>query len=186
MEKPALLIIDMVKDYFKEELNYPITPLAKEIIAPINGMIQEFRKKDFPVIFATDAFSEKDFIFKSRMHPHAIKGTKGAEVISDLNMQKQDLWLPKPKFSAFFNTNITQYLKKRDITLCAVAGIATNVCVLTTVMDALCNDFKAVLLEDCSAAFSRKIHEMTLDIYRKNPLYPLFRVMKSQELAREL
>ncbi len=186
MEKQAFIIIDMVNDYFREELNYPITPLAKKIIPPINNLIKKFREKNLPVIFSTDSFSEDDFIFKSRMHPHAIKGTKGAEVIADLDMQKQDLWLPKPSFSAFFKTDIVRYLRERDVTLCAVGGIATNVCVLTTVMDALANDFKTVLLEDCSASFSEKIHEMTLDIYRKNPLYPLLRVMKSHELAQEL
>ncbi len=31
-EQPALLIIDMVKDYFKDENHYPITPLARKII----------------------------------------------------------------------------------------------------------------------------------------------------------
>jgi nicotinamidase-related amidase len=185
-EKPALLIIDMVKDYFKEENHYPITPLARKIIPPTNALINQFRKKRFPVIFSTDAFAEDDFIFKGKMHPHAIKGTKGAEVVEDLDMEPEDLWLPKPRFSAFFNTDLEKILRDQDITLCAVAGIATNFCVLATVMDALCHDFKAVILEDCSAAFSDRMHAQCLDLYRKNPLYPLFRVMTSEELVSEL
>ena len=185
-EKPALLIIDMVNDYFKEDNPYPITPLAKRIIPPTNTLIKAFRKKGFPVIFSTDAFAEDDFIFKGRMHPHAIKGTKGAEVVKDLDMAPEDLWLPKPRFSAFFNTGLEKILRDQDITLCAVAGIATNFCVLTTAMDALCHDFKAVLLEDCSTAFTDKMHIQCLDMYRKNPLYPLFRVMTSKEFASEL
>jgi hypothetical protein len=36
MDLPALLIIDMVKDNFKEEKNLPITPFACELIDPIN------------------------------------------------------------------------------------------------------------------------------------------------------
>ena len=185
-EKPALLIIDMVKDYFKDENNYPITPLARKIIPPTNILIRQFRKQGFPVIFSTDAFAEDDFIFKGRMLPHAIKGTKGAEVVNDLDMEPEDLWLPKPRFSAFFDTGLEKTLKDQKITLCAVAGIATNFCVLTTAMDALCHDFKAVLLEDCSTAFSEQIHAQCLDMYRRNPLYPLFRVMTSDELISEL
>ena len=185
-EKPALLIIDMVNDYFKEDNPYPITPLARKIIPPTNALIKIFRKKRFPVIFSTDAFAEDDFIFKGRMHPHAIRGTKGAEVVEDLDMTPEDLWLPKPRFSAFFDTGLEKILKDQNITLCAVAGIATNFCVLTTVMDALCHDFKAVLLEDCSTAFSVQIHDQCLDMYRRNPLYPLFRVMTSDELVSEL
>ena len=46
-EKPALLIIDMVKDYFKDENNYPITPLARKIIPPTNILIRQFRKQGF-------------------------------------------------------------------------------------------------------------------------------------------
>jgi hypothetical protein len=53
-------------------------------------------------------------------------------------------------------------------------------------MDAICHDFKAVLLEDCSAAPSEDLHAQTLSIYRKNPLYPLLRVMTSGELIADL
>ena len=72
------------------------------------------------------------------------------------------------------------------MTLCAVGGISTHFCVLTTVMDAICHDFKAVLLEDCSAAYPEGLHKQTLDCYRRNPLYPLLRVMSSKELVSEL
>jgi nicotinamidase-related amidase len=138
------------------------------------------------VVFSTDAFHKDDFIFTGRMRPHSLAGTPGAEVTDALDKKVQDLWLPKPRFSAFFNTDLNEWLKDREITLCAVAGIATNFCVLTTAMDALCHDFKAVILEDCSAAFSEKIHQQTLDNYRKNPLSPLFKILTSQELMAEL
>ena len=186
MEKAALIIIDMVKDYFVEDKSYPITPLAWEIIPSINLAIAQFRKKGYPIIFSTDAFKEDDFIFTSRMHPHAIAGSEGAEVVDELNMQKEDLWLPKPRFSAFFDTGLAKTLKEQQITLLAVAGIATNFCVLTTAMDALCHNFKAVILEDCSTAFSQEIHDQTLALYRKNPLYPLFKIMALKDLQREI
>jgi hypothetical protein len=53
-------------------------------------------------------------------------------------------------------------------------------------MDAICHDFKAVLLEDCSAAYSSEVHQQTLNCYRRNPLYPLLKVATSSELAAEL
>jgi hypothetical protein len=53
-------------------------------------------------------------------------------------------------------------------------------------MDAICHDFKAVLLEDCSTAFTQSLHEQTLDIYRRNPLYPLLKISTSTELLEEL
>ena len=53
-------------------------------------------------------------------------------------------------------------------------------------MDAVCHDFKAVMLEDGSASYSEQLHEQTLGLYRHNPLYPLLRVAKSADLIAEL
>ena len=185
-EKPALLIIDMVKDNFDQEKNLPITPLARQIIDPINRLISAFRKEGWPIVFPTDAFHQEDFIFKGRMKPHSLAGTEGAEIVDELDRRDSDYWLPKPVFSAFFKTELDKWLRKRDVTLCAVAGISTNFCVLATVLDTISNGFKAVLLEDCTAAFTEVIHHRTLDLYRRNALYPLMRIATSDGLMRDL
>ncbi|NNF99314.1 MAG: cysteine hydrolase [Desulfobacteraceae bacterium] len=185
-EKTALLIIDMVKDNFVPEKHLPITEHALRIINPINKLALRVRDAGGWVVFSTDAFREDDFIFHGRMRPHALAGTTGAEIIDELDRRPEDLWLPKPKFSAFFDTDLADQLSDRKITRCAVAGIATNFCVLTTVMDAICNDFQAVMLEDCTAAFTPQIHENTLSLYRRNPLHPLLRVDSSNVLTGEL
>lgn len=185
-DKPALIVIDMVKDNFQDSRELPITPLARKTIAPLNHLSQHFRGRGWPVVFSTDAFQPDDFIFQGRMPPHSLAGTRGAEVIDELDRAHSDLWLPKPKFSAFFQTELASWLHERNVTLCAVGGISTHFCVLTTVMDAICHDFKAVLLEDCSAAYSDKVHAQTLDCYRRNPLYPLLQVATSLELMETL
>jgi len=186
MERPALLIIDMVKDNLDESKPVPITPLARRLFDPINRLTRAFRNASWPVVFATDAFAVGDFIFGGKMKPHSLAGTAGAEVAAELDRHPEDLWLPKPRFSAFFRTGLENWLRARGVTLCAVAGITTNFCVLTTAMDALCCDFKVVILEDCTTAATESIHRQTLDIYRKNVLYPLFRVMMSEQLLLEL
>ena len=185
-ERPALLIIDMVKDNFDENRRLPITPFARAAIDPLNQIIGVFRARNWPIVFSTDAFHKDDFIFKGRMQPHSLAGTEGARVFEGLDMQADDLWLPKPRFSAFFNTGLENWLREKEVSLCAVGGIATHFCVLTTVLDAICHDFKAVLLEDCSAAFSQQVHRQTVDHYRRNPLYPLLKVMTSIDLIDEL
>ena len=185
-DRPALLIIDMVKDNLSESRPVPITPLARRLFDPINRLTKAFRNASWPVVFATDAFEVGDFIFRGKMKPHSLAGTTGAEVAEELERHPEDLWLPKPRFSAFFRTGLEEWLRARGVTLCAVAGITTNFCVLTTAMDALCCDFKAVILEDCTTAATETIHRQTLDTYRKNVLYPLFRIMTSEQLLAEL
>ena len=185
-DKPAFLIVDMVKDNFEEKKKLPITPFARRLIEPINALIQVFRAHSWPVVFPTDAFHADDFIFQGKMNPHSLEGTKGAEIIDELNFKPEDFWMPKPVFSAFFKTNLDQWLRSREVTLCAVAGISTHFCVLTTIFDALSHGFKAVLLEDCTAAFNETIHRQILDVYRRNPLHPLLKVTTSGRLADEL
>jgi len=185
-DRPALLVIDMVKDNLDENKPVPITPLARKLFGPINRLIRSFRNASWPVVFATDAFAKGDFIFGGKMKPHSLAGTPGAEPADELDRRPEDLWLAKPRFSAFFRTGLEEWLRARGVTLCAVAGITTNFCVLTTAMDALCCDFKAVILEDCTTAATESIHIQTLDLYRKNVLYPLFRVLTSRQFLAEL
>ena len=183
---PAILVIDMVKDYFDPRRKLKITPHAKAIINPIKDLTKTFRKNGWPVIFATDSFREDDFIFSARMKPESLAGTEGAQVIDELERKPQDLWLPKPRFSAFFKTGLSKYLRERNVTLCAVAGIATPVCVLTTALDAICYDFRSVIVSDCSAAASGEIHKKILHVYAKTALYPLLKVSTSSELLSDL
>ena len=186
-DKPCLLIIDLVKDNLDPEHPFPITPFAMQIVPPINKLIGTFRERGWPVIFSTDAFHEEDFIFKGRMKPHSLAGTRGAEIADVLDyLPEADTWLPKPRFSAFFGTGLEKMLREQGITLCAVAGVTTNFCVLSTVMDALSHDFKVILLEDCTAAHSESVHKEMLDIYRRNALYPLFRVASSSDVEEIL
>ncbi len=83
-DRPALLVIDMVKDTFDEKKNFPITSLAKKIIEPVKALAEAFRRHEWPVVFATDAYKKEDFIFKGRMKPYSLAGTPGAEVIDEL------------------------------------------------------------------------------------------------------
>ncbi|HDM75978.1 MAG TPA: cysteine hydrolase [Deltaproteobacteria bacterium] len=120
------------------------------------------------------------------MKPHSLAGTAGAEIIEELNQENGDLWIPKPRFSAFFNTSLDQWLRERSVSLCAVDGIATHFCILVTVLDSISSDFKTLLLEGCCAAPSKDVHEQTLGLFRHNALYPLLRVATSNELLSEL
>jgi nicotinamidase-related amidase len=184
--RPAIIIVDMVKDNFREENQYPITREAKPLIPRITHLLQRGREKGIPIIFACDSFLREDFIFTGKMKPHSIRGTEGAEVTDLLEVQEGDCVLPKRRFSAFFKTDLDQTLRTWQCDTVAVAGITTNFCVLLTAMDALCYDFSAILLEDCCAAHRREVHDTTIDNYRKSALFPLFRILTSHEFLQEV
>ena len=183
--KPAIIIVDMVKDNIKEGSRHPITLEARSILPNLQRLLEEGRKRGFPVIFACDSFLKDDFIFKGRMKVHSLRGTNGSEVVDELKPEPTDIVLPKRRFSAFFKTDLDQTLRMLGTDTIIVAGITVEVCVLMTVMDGLSHDFSAILLEDCTASKNKEMHQACLDLYRDFALYPLLRVMTLEEFLKE-
>ena len=184
--KPAVVIVDMLKDNFDESRNYSITREAKKIIPALRHLLAECRMLGIPIIYANDSFLPGDFIFRGKMKETAIRDTPGSEVIDELKPRVGDHVLPKRRFSGFFKTDLDQTLRLLDVDTVVTCGIATHICVLTNAMDALCHDFKSIILEDCAAANTAEIHHSTLNNYRRFPLYPLFRITDSVTLLEEI
>ncbi len=183
--KPALIIVDMLKDTFDKHPDAVIAKEALKFVPTINRLSSLFRDKGLPVIFSCDSFLQSDFIFQGKMKPHSIRGTDGATVIDELDRETNDIVSQKRRFSAFFKTDLDQTLRTLGCDTVTVAGIATHICVLTTVLDAVALDFKAVLLKDCCAAHKPEYHTGTIQIYKRSPLYPLIRIMSSEEFIDE-
>ena len=184
--KPAIIVVDMLKDNMKESTRNPYLQEGRAIIPNLKRLLEESRKKRFPIIFACDSFLEGDFIFKGKMKVHSLRGTKGAEVIDDLKPEPMDTILPKRRFSAFFKTDLDQTLRMLGVDTIVVTGITTEVCVLTTAMDGLSHDFSVIILEDCSASRKKEFHQGCLSLYRDFALYPLLRIMTLEEFLKEI
>ncbi len=183
--KPAIIVVDMVKDNFKEGSRHPITLKARAILPNIQRLLKESRKRGLPVIFACDSFLKEDFIFKGRMKIHSLRGTTGSEVVDDLRPGATDIVLPKRRFSAFFKTDLDQTLRLLGVDTIIVTGITVEVCVLMTAMDGLSHDFSVILLEDCTASKNEEMHQACLNLYRDFSLYPLMRVMTLEAFLKE-
>jgi nicotinamidase-related amidase len=184
--KPAIVIVDMLRDSLEAVPGFPITPLARGICPNINRLTEFARGRFVPVIFSMDSFLKRDFIFRGKMKERSIRGTRDAEVTDLLLQAATDIYSPKRRFSAFYKTDMDQILRLHGVDTVAICGISTHWCVLVTAIDALANDFQACILEDCCAAFTKEIHETTLNLYRNNPLYPLFRIMTSVDFVKEM
>ena len=179
--RPAIIVVDMIKDTFSEGDKNPVARFAGEMIPRINHLTDVARKRDIPVIFSTDSFLPGDFIFGGRLKEHSLRGTEGAEVTGDLIQSEKDIYVPKRRFSAFFKTDIDQTLRLYGVDTVVLTGINSHWCVLSTAMDALSHDFRTYIIEDCCASFSLEVHAAIMDIYRKNPLRPLFQIMKLED-----
>jgi len=183
---PAIIVIDMLEDSFSGEHRNPVTPFAKAIVPNINRLTDIARSKNIPVIFSMDSFMHGDFIFKGKMREHSIRGTKGADLYHGLSHTDKDIYSHKRRFSTFFKTDVDQTLRLFNVDTVVLTGINSHWCVLSSALDALSNDFRAYIIEDCSASYSEEIHRTAMNMYRSNPLYPLFKIVTLEEFMKEL
>ncbi|HVO66530.1 MAG TPA: cysteine hydrolase [Syntrophales bacterium] len=184
--KPSIIIVDMLRDTVEADTEIPISKFAKALCPNINHLTEFARASSIPVIFSTDSFLHGDFIFRGKMKERSIRGTRDAEVTDLLIQAPTDIYSPKRRFSAFYKTDMDQILRLYKVDTVAICGISTHWCVLATVFDALSNDFQAYMIEDCCAAFTKEIHEDTVNLYRNNPLFPLLKIITSDEFIKEL
>ncbi len=72
------------------------------------------------------------------------------EIIDELTPQDGDIRVHKTRYSAFFNSQLDSILRARGIRNLIFVGIATNVCVESTLRDGFHLEYFGVVLEDCT------------------------------------
>ncbi len=78
------------------------------------------------------------------------KGGWDYQLLDELVPQEGDIVLPKPRYSGFFNTPLDSILRSRGIRHLVFTGIATNVCVESTLRDGFFLEYFGVVLEDAT------------------------------------
>jgi ureidoacrylate peracid hydrolase len=92
------------------------------------------------------------------------KGTWDYALVDELTPQPDDIVIPKTRYSGFFNTNIDSVLRSRGIRTLVFTGVATNVCVESSLRDAFHLEYFGVVLEDAT-------HHLGPDFIQQASLY---------------
>ena len=159
----ALIVIDMLNDFITGKLK---TERAKHIIPNIKRLIQAARAADVPMIYANDAHLPADSELK-KWGKHAMKGTRGAEVIPQLKPAKGDYVLDKRTYSGFFETGLDLLLREMGVDTIVLTGLDTNICVIHTAADAFFRGYKIVVTEDATEALSEQEYQEGLQYLKK-------------------
>jgi ureidoacrylate peracid hydrolase len=85
-------------------------------------------------------------------------------LVDDLAPQPGDITLHKTRYSAFFNSQLDQTLRARGIRNIVFVGIATNVCVESTLRDGFHLEYFGVMLDDAT-------HHLGPDFTRQATVY---------------
>ncbi len=182
MEKPVLIVIDMLRDFLE---NWH--PVQKEkLVHSINELVAVMRSFSLPLIWVRqefepdlrDAFSE----MRAKGIRITIKGTPGCEIVPELAVGPSDIVIIKKRYSAFYGTTLDDALVRLAPDAIILAGINTHACIRTTAIDAYQRDWRVIMAADCIDSYDREHHEISVR-YMKDKIASL---MNNEEIKSGL
>ena len=178
ISKPALLIVDMQKDFVKGE--------RKAIIPHVIRLREIAQNLHMPVIFVQEMHRTSAIDYGIELYfgpPHTREGTQGAELVPELEPSSSDFVINyKRRYSAFFQTDLDLLLRSLKVRTLIMAGVVTEVCILATAFDAHAYDYFVVVVKDCVSGLTLKGHEGALHIIET----ALGKVVSLSELEKAL
>ncbi len=153
----ALLITDIQKDFLPGGA-LPIDD-GDEIIPVLNDYIRLFEAAKAHVLVSRDWHPQNHISFKAQggpWPPHCVQQTAGAKFSPNLKLPEHTTIISKATnpereaYSAFDGTSLTHDLRALGVKRLFVGGLATDYCILNTVVDARKLGFETVVLMDAT------------------------------------
>lgn len=155
----ALIVVDVQNDFLPGGALG--VPGGDEVIPLLNGYIAAFGAHGLPVFATRDWHPNDHCSFRDRggpWPPHCIAHTQGAAFATLLQLPCNVSVVSKAAkgdadaYSGFQGTQLDQLLKARGAKRLLIGGLATDYCVLNTVLDALAGGYEVLLLKDAIRA----------------------------------
>lgn len=169
--KSALLMIDM-ENAFISKSNPLCIQMAKATIPACVCAVDCARDKSIPVFFVkrmyrTDGSDVELTRYRSwkdggRMLAPSSQGEHSAQAPDGLRPIKGDYTIIKPRFSAFFHTELDLILRRLQVRTVILCGTTTPNCIRTTAYDAISLDYNVVILTDCCSSATQEIQDANL------------------------
>lgn len=159
--KRALIVVDMIEDFVREGGALYCGPTMAKIIPVIQRELERARRSSETVVYLTDNHLPDDAEFQM-FPPHAIAGTKGAEIAPEVAPADGDVVIPKRRYSGFFGTDLDITLRERGIDTLRLVGDCTNICVLYTAADARNLGYAVEVVQDGVTSFDEEAHRGAL------------------------
>lgn len=157
MSKKAVIVVDMLNDFVTGALT---CERARAIVPNVQKLLREARKKGIPVIFSNDAHLKGIDHELKLWGDHAIKGTKGAEIIPELEYDPSiDYVSEKRRYSGFFHTDLELLLTELGVDTLIMTGLHAHMCVRHTSADAYSLGFDLIVPEETTDSFTKEDYE---------------------------
>src|SRR5690606_7374701 len=157
--KTALLIVDMI-NRFDFDGGAALAARAEALLPAILRLRRRFDAVSQPVIYANDNFMDWQGDFRHLLETCRADGGPAGRIATALAPLPGHFHLLKPKHSAFLGTPLSILLGQLGVRRLAIAGIATDSCVLATAQDARMHDYGIAVPHDATDAIdaARKRH----------------------------
>ncbi|WP_411288167.1 pyrimidine utilization protein B [Phenylobacterium sp.] len=184
----AVVVIDMQNAYaspggYLDLAGFDISGAAA-VIGQIKGVLETARAAGVPVIFFQNGwdpayveaggpgspnYHKSNALKTMRARPELegkllARGGWDYELVDELKPEPTDIVLHKTRYSGFFNSQLDSVLRSRCIRNLVFVGIATNVCVESTLRDGFFLEYFGVVLADAT-------HQAGPDFVQQASLY---------------
>lgn len=182
----ALLIVDMQNEFVHPRGKMCVAGAA-HTVPNIGRVLQAWRDKTLPVAYAVRRYrpdgSDVEPVRRDlfgREGGFCLPNTWGSEVVPELRPLADETVVVKPRWSAFFRTELDSTLRRWNTDTLVIAGTQTPNCVRATAFDADALGYGVIVLSDGTSS-------QTPDVQRAN-LYDLqnagFRLMTCEETVQ--
>ena len=174
LSETALIVVDMQNAYaskggYLDLAGFDISG-AKKVVQKISQALAMSRKAKMKVFFFQNGW-DKNYVeaggpgspnwYKSnalktmKKNPELqgkllSRGGWDYELIEEFKPGPEEVLIAKPRYSGFFNTQFDSLLRSHGIRNLIFCGIATNVCVESTMRDGFFLEYFSVMLEDAT------------------------------------
>lgn len=163
--RPALLVIDFVNGFNDPQLfgggNIP------EAIANTQRLLACARAKALPVcftrvVYAQDGADHGVFCLKAPKLAVLTEDAHPSQIVDELTPVAGEYVLNKTQPSAFFGTNLANWLISKGADTVIAVGATTSGCVRASVVDSMSYNFKTIVVSDCVGDRALGPHEANL------------------------
>jgi biuret amidohydrolase len=166
----AVIIIDLLKGFFRQNPTLPDPLNSKQLFATVRQVIDSARASGVHIVFIKDNFLPEEVPIDKHFKiygPHCIIGTPDAEVVDELAPRPGDFQIRKKHYSAFNSTRLDAVLRELDVKRLYFTGAWTEACVQHTVIDAFYLNYEINVISDGVSSPHRDAHEYALNYMRQ-------------------
>lgn len=182
LKKTAILYFDTLKGYWYTPEG-TIKPAIKPMVDNSIRLMKAGRDAGIPIFFAKgnhrpDGASSATIITDTTMglqpwpdgiitrnKPNIMAGHSSSEIPAELDPRPEDYYIPKYRWSAFYQTYLDLCLRARGIDTIIIAGGSTEVGVAATVYSGRDADYNLIIVRDaCTTSHDRRALDALMDL----------------------